>query len=177
MDDVQKTIIKPQNIPARTYRVENSDIIKHTLISLIYVATSKTSQDYAWSSIKILLEDLKENYVFLKYIQIGDIENLENTIDDIIVHTDFNQVNQLELSESIQNLIDLLEKKLGKKAGYFFIREFRDILGEKYNQILKDIGVDLRLIELQKELKGINGSKFKIKDDTTTNIGFIEKKE
>ena len=47
--------------------IANSEVIKHTLISLIIVASSKTSNDYAWAVIKKLLSELKTNYSFLKF--------------------------------------------------------------------------------------------------------------
>jgi len=58
--------------------VPNSDVIKRTLFSLIYVSRSKTTKDYAWTIVKNLLLDLKENYDFLKYIHIKEIKYLKN---------------------------------------------------------------------------------------------------
>ena len=52
------------------YFIENSDIMKHTLASLLNIASSKTSVDYARSSLKNLLIDLEGNYDFLKYVDI-----------------------------------------------------------------------------------------------------------
>lgn len=158
--------------------VNNSDVIKHTLFSLVNVARTKTSEDYAWSIIKTLLKELKENYDFLKYIKIDNLEYLENTIDDITIMSDLDNVNPTHVGSAIQGIINIFKTRMGKKAGYFFIREFRDDLGEEYHSIIKEMGVDLRLIDLQNELYGINNSgNFKIKDDSNINIAFIEKKE
>ena len=153
----------------------NSDIVKKTLISLITVATSKTSDDYAWSSMKTLLKELKLKYGFLKYIKIGELKSLNYTIDDIAVSANLNEVDSKELGRALQDLIDLLKKKLGNKAGYFFLQEFKQILGEQYHSIIKDIGVDLRLIDLQNQLKGLDSDQYKIKDDQGSNIAFIER--
>ena len=155
--------------------VNNSDIVRKTLISLIIVATSKTSDDYAWSSMKTLLKELKSNYEFLKYIKIGEIQTLDYSIDDIVISTDMNMVDSKEIGRALQDLIDLLKKKLGNKAGYFFLQEFKQILGEQYHSIIKDIGVDLRLIDLQNQLKGLDSDQYKIKDDQGSNIAFIER--
>jgi len=156
---------------------DNSDIMKHTLYSLVTVAITKTSDDYAWSTIKKLLNELKNDYDFLKYVQIGELENLDNNIDDINIISHMNTIEKKELGKSIQDLVDLYKKYLGNKAGYFFISEFKENLGERYHSIIKSIGVDLRLIDLQNEIYSIDSKKYKIKDDGSSNIAFVEKDE
>jgi len=156
-------------------RFDNSDIIKKTIFSLITVATPKTSDEYAWSCIKNLLIELRDKYPFLKYIKIGNIENIDYEIDDINVTTEINRVNSSELGRAIQDIIDLLKKRLGNKAGYFFLEEFKHVLGEKYYSIIKNMGVDLRLIELKNKLYGFD-TEYRIKDRSDTNIAFLEKK-
>ena len=66
---------------------------------------------------------------------------------------------------------------MGKKAGYFFLAEFKEVLGEEYHSIIKKMGVDLRLIDLQKEMPGWDTQNYKIKDEFDSNIAFLEKKE
>lgn len=65
----------------------------------------------------------------------------------------------------------------GKKAGYFFIREFKEDLGERYHSFIKNMGVDLRLIELQNEVYGIDSSKYTIKEDSSSNIAYVKKED
>jgi hypothetical protein len=155
--------------------IENSEIIKHTLISLIIVASSKTSNDYAWSIIKKLLGELKSNYTFLNFIEIADISSINYSIEDISISSDFDKLKPKQVGMAIQDLIDLFKKYLGIKAGYFFIDEFKNILGDKYYDLIKKIGVDLRLIELQKELSGLKIKSYKIRETTDSNIAFVEK--
>ena len=156
--------------------VKNSDIIKCTLFSIIYVARSKTSKDYAWSIIRGLLTELKAEYDFLKYIHIADIENLADTMDDITVMPDFNQVEPKKIGKAIQNIVDIFKTRMGKKAGYFFLAEFKEVLGDRYHSIIKKWGVDLRISEIKDDIYGWDSEKYRIKDDEDTNIAFIEKK-
>lgn len=156
-------------------RFNNSDIIKKTIFSLITVATPKTSDEYAWSCVKNLLIELRSSYPFLKYIRIGNIENIDYKIEDINVMMEIDSVTPSELGRAIQDIIDLLKKRLGKKAGYFFLQEFKQVLGEKYHSIIKNMGVDLRLIELKNQLYGFDMD-YQIKDRADTNIAFLEKK-
>ena len=162
---------------SETRRIENSDVLRRTLISLIHVAVPKSSKDYAWSIIKSLLVELKSNYAFLKYVHIDDIESLENTIDDISVLSDMNQVNPRELGRAIQNIVDIFKTRMGKKVACFFISEFRQVLGDEYHSIIKEMGVDLRLIELQHEVFGTSDETYKIKDASDSNIAYLEKEE
>ena len=156
--------------------VQNSDIIKHTLFSLIYVARSKTTKDYAWIIAKNLLIELGENYSFLKYIHIDETKNLRDTIDDISVISDFDNIEPEQIGKAIQAIVDNYITRMGPKAGYFFLTEFKKILGLEYNMIIKKMGVDLRIIDLQKKIPWLDTSQYKIKDKHDSNIAYLEKK-
>jgi len=150
--------------------------MKHTLASLVHVASTKTSEEYARSSVKNLLKELEENYGFLRYIEIKDVKYLEDTYDAITVMSNIDRIDPLAVGRAIQNLVDVLKKHLGKRARYFFMKEFQDDLGEDYRSIIKSMGVDLRLADLQDELGGWDSKQYTIKDDADVNIAFIEKK-
>lgn len=166
---------KNQILDKNAKDVKNSDVFKHTIMSLIRVARSKTSDDYAWSSIKKLLSELKKKYKFLSFIKIPEISYLNYNMSDITINENIEQIDPLEVGQAIQDIIDLLKKYLGKKAGYFFIQEFKSILGEKYHSVICKMGVDLRLVELQNEFSGLDTRGFKIKDSGSSNIAFVEK--
>lgn len=174
MQDINSTFDKKKN-SEKDISINNSKIVKRTLMSLIYVATTKTSDDYAWSAIKRLLKELKQNYGFLDLIQIKDLKSIRYTIEDIKINTNFDNIEPNELGKAIQDIIDLLKENLGSKAGYFFIQEFKNILGEEYYNNLKKIGVDLRLVDLKKELHGFSKDEYKIKDEKNSNIAFLKK--
>jgi len=155
-------------------KVDCSDVIKHILVSLVDVASSKTSTAYARTTLKILLRKLERDYDILRYIMIED--EIENNMDAISVMTDVDSIDSQNVGRTIQDIIDLYKKELGEKAGYFFIREFRYVLGDEYLSIIKHMGVDLRLSELKDELYGWEIDKYKIKDHKDANIAYLEKK-
>jgi len=157
--------------------VPNSDVMKHTLFSLISVARSKTSIDYAYTMAKNILIELKENFSFLGYIRINNIKNLCDSIDDISIISDFDNIDSKHIGEAIQSIVDLYKNRLGNKAGYFFLTEFKKVLGKEYYSIIKKMGVDLRLIDLQREIAGIDTDDYKIRDKIDSNIAFLEKRE
>jgi hypothetical protein len=158
-------------------KVENSDIIKHVLSSLVDVTSTKTSKEHAWLTVKTLIKTLQEEHNFLKHIKIEDKKNLDSNLDAINVVNDINSIESIKIGYAIQNIIDVLKKYLGEKAGYNFTQEFRDDLGEYYCLIIKKMGVDLRLVEMQDEIYGWETKNYKIKDDSNVNIAFVEKKQ
>jgi len=164
----------------------NSDVIEHVLTSLVNVTSTKTSKAHALLTVRALLKKLENNYSFLKYINITGIDSvLEQSIDDncedvlscMTISKNIDAIDPQEIGGSIQNIVDTLKNYLGKKAGYYFIREFRDVLGDEYHSIIKNMGVDLRLIDLQNELYNLDSTQYKLKDDDTVNIAYLEKKE
>jgi hypothetical protein len=173
-EKIEKQSIKKHN---NEIKIDNSEILKHTLFSLIHVASLKTSDDYAWASVKKLIRELKVNHASLNYVKIGNISYLNYTIEDIKISPELNDIDPKELGKAIQNIVDLVKKYLGEKAGYFFIQEFREILGDTYHSIIKKIGVDLRLVQLQDQYSCFESGKYKIKDDKNSNIAFVEKTE
>lgn len=157
-------------------KIKNSDVVRQTLFSLVCVASPKTSDDYAWAIVKRLVGELNSSYDFLKYVKITDLENIQNTINDINISSDINSVDPSEVGMAIQEMVDFFKMRMGAKAGYTFIKEFKDSLGDEYHTKIKKMGVDLRLIDLQNELSGIDSSSYKIRDHNSSNIAFIEKK-
>jgi len=157
--------------------ITNSEIIKKILFTLIYVAKSKTSKDYAWGMVKNLLIDMGKDYDFLQYIQIGELNNITDKIDDISVLLDFDSVEPTRIGIAIQKIIDLFKKRLGRRAGYFFLSEFKEVLGERYYSLIKKMGVDLRLIDLHNEIYGYDEDSYNIRDKYNSNIAYLEKRK
>jgi hypothetical protein len=177
MGNEEKIGKQPINKHDSEIKIDNSEILKHTLFSLVHVSSLKTSDDYAWAAVKKLIRELKNKYLFLNYIQIGNISYLNYTIEDIKISPEINDIDPKELGKAIQDIVDLVKKYLGEKAGHFFIQEFREILGDTYHSIIKKMGVDLRLVELQDQYSCFEPGKYKIKDDKNSNIAFVEKAE
>ena len=160
----------------RIQSFENSDIVRQTLVSLINVASSKTSKAYARTTLKLLLDKLEKKYVVVKFIKIKDAEKIKNNEDAITVMAKANTIEPNEIGRTIQSLVDIYKRELGKKAGYFFIKEFQAELGDDYHSVIKKMGVDLRLVELQEEVYGWDTEHLQIKENVNSNIAFVEKK-
>ena len=134
-------------------KIKNSDIIKRTLISLVNVASSKTSEEYAWSSVKKLLKESEEKYIFLKYVHMTDIECLKNATYDITVMSDINNIESGKIGSALSDIIKMMNSELGKDAGHFFVKEVKENLEEDFNENFEDMGLDLGLIQLEHEVR------------------------
>lgn len=167
-------MIKTKNQEEKNF--DNSSIIKHSLYSLIYVATTKTSDEYAWTTMKEILFELTKKYDFLENVKIKNNEDINYKIDDIKISDNINKIQASKIGDALQDFIDILKERLGSRAGYFFLQEFKQILGEEYHDLIKSMGVDLRLISLKQELKDLESGEYHIKDDRNSNIAYIKKK-
>jgi len=136
---------------------------------------------------KVLLKKLANEHGFLKNIDIVDkkfiagyqpgFEPMNNDPFIIDFLLDIDDVNPKEVGSAIQSLADTLKKNLGEKAGYYFLREFQDNLGEYYCSMIRSMGVDFRLVDLQDDVFGLESKNYTIKEDGKTNIAFIKKIE
>jgi len=54
--------------------------------------------------------------------------------------------------EAINKIVTTMHHSLGKHAGFFFIKELQKRLGDDYISYIKDMGVDLSLLQLESEV-------------------------
>jgi hypothetical protein len=131
---------------------EKSDVMKNVLKTLISISSRKTDLPYAIMTMEDLMKRLETRYTFLKHIQINDSLYNENTTDFISVMSDINTVPPVEMGNALHAIIDSLNRSLGDKAGHFFIKEIRSTLNDEYLSVIKTMGVDLGLMQLEDEV-------------------------
>ncbi len=131
---------------------EKSDIIKSVLKTLISISSRKTDFPYAVMTMDDLIKRLEARYIFLKHVQINDDVYKEETTDVISVMSDINNVSPAELGQAIHAIIESVSRSLGENAGHFFIKEIRNTLSDDYLSVMRDMGVDLGLMQLESEI-------------------------
>jgi hypothetical protein len=131
---------------------ERSDIIKGVLKILISISSRKTDLPYAIMTMEDLIKQLEGRYAFLKHIQINDEVYSEESGDVISVISDINKVPPTELGKALYTIINSMNRSLGENAGHFFIKEIRNTLSDDYLTVMKDMGVDLGLMQLESEI-------------------------
>lgn len=131
---------------------EKSDLMKNVLKTLISISSRKTDLPYAILTIEDLIKRLETRFTFLKHIQINDDVYSETASDVISVMSDINRVPPTELGKALHSIIDSMNRSLGENAGHFFIKEIRNTLSDDTLKLMKDMGVDLGLMQLESEI-------------------------
>jgi len=129
-------------------QIENKDILGCLLRSTIDVIGRRTSESYANIFISKALKELSEKYNFLRFIEIKGTKYSE-TIERVNIESDVNNVENKEIGKATNDLMIIITKSMGKSAGYYFIREIKETLPFDYEIAIKQLGVDLDLLQLQ----------------------------
>lgn len=131
--------------------VENSDVIRHVLQTLINISSRKTNAGHTIYVMDSLMKKLGKKYDFLKHVEIIDTRYTE-MYDPVTVMTDVDFVKSHEIGEAIYDIIMTMNKDLGKDAGHFFIKEVRNNIEDLYHSTIEGMGVDLSLMQLEYEV-------------------------
>ncbi len=132
--------------------VENSKIVKKVLTTLLNISGRKTSREHAVMIMGSLLKQLEPRYDFLKNVEVKDTRFIEDE-ESVNVISDLNSVSGNEVGKAINDIISMMNNSLGKNAGYFFFKEISKGIDDEYQTTMKDMGVDLGLMQLQREVE------------------------
>jgi len=133
-------------------KLENSDVVKEVLTKMINISGRKTNKGHAVYVMDSSLKKLLKKYDFLKHIEVKDTRFLED-IDPIDVMKEIDSIPPNEVGKAINEVITTMDKSLGKDAGYFFIKELSRNIHDDYQTTIKDMGIDLSLMQLEREIK------------------------
>ncbi|MCK4365101.1 MAG: hypothetical protein KAW45_03540 [Thermoplasmatales archaeon] len=132
--------------------IQNSDLIKQTIKTLLVITSRRASESVSILLMDTILKTLIGRYNFLKYVKIKSTVGYgEITADAITVDPDVNSVDPSAVGRVIETIIRVICVDLREKAGLFFIKEFKNRVGGNYVSELREIGVDLDLIQLERD--------------------------
>ena len=152
-------------------QLENKDILGYILRSTINVIGRRTSESYANIFISKALKELSEKYRFFKFIEIKGTQYSE-TVETVTIDSNVNNIETKEIGKATNDLMIVITKTMGKSAGYYFIREIKEKLPFDYELAIKQIGVDLDLIQLQFVTETKEKFKFKIENFDILSYSF-----
>jgi len=152
-------------------QIDNKDILGCILKSTLNVIGRRTSESYANVFISKTLRELTEKYSFLQFIEIKGNQYNE-TVEAVNIDSDVNNVEIKEIGKATNDLMIAITKTMGKNAGYYFIREIKETLPFDYELAIKEIGVDLDLIQLQFVTETKEKFKFKIENFDVLSYSF-----
>lgn len=129
-------------------RIENEYLIGRMFRSVIDVVSRRTSGGYATVIIGNIIKELEKNYDFLKYVEIKSTQYAE-AVDVVDIKADLSDVDIKVTIRALKDFIHMLIAVMGKQAGYFLIREIKEGLPYEYERTIKDLGIDLEMMQLQ----------------------------
>jgi hypothetical protein len=128
--------------------VKNSDVLSSILRALYSVASRRTTQSFAATVVGAIIKTLEQNYPFLRYVLIENLEN--NTSNEIIsISPDIDTVNPAEVGKAIEAIIRIVYMDLVGKTGLFFMKELKEQAGEQIITEMKNFGVDLAILQTE----------------------------
>ena len=132
--------------------IQNSDLIKQVIKTLLIITGRRASESVSILLINTILKTLTGRYNFLKNVKIKtELGYGEITADSISVDSEINSVDSSTMGKVIETIIRVISMDLKEKAGLFFIKEIKNRLGENYVSEIRRCGVDLDLIQLERD--------------------------
>jgi len=138
---VDFNVIKSKQVP----------VVKHVLKSLVDVLSVSSSQYYAIMSVNNIIKKYENTFTYFKTVRI-DPDKYNNGFDAIIVSDEIDNASSAELGRGIQRIIQKISDTLGNDAGEHFVKRFKDNLGKAYVLRIEELGVNLHMIELKRNL-------------------------
>ena len=127
-------------------KVTNDKIFKKVIKSIYEVAGRRTSKKLSVAILNIIVRALEEKFDFLKYVSL----NIGNDSKNIVyVASDINYVDPIRVGRAIETIIQVVYMDLKENAGLYFIKELIKSAGKDVITALKNVGVDLELLEIQ----------------------------
>jgi len=128
--------------------VKNSEVIGSILRALYAVASRRTTQSFATTVIGAIIKTLEQNYEFLRYVH---IENLEYGNTDVIINisAEIDSVEPSKIGTAVEAIIRIVYMDLVGKTGLFFMKELKELAGEQIITELRNYGVDLALLQTE----------------------------
>lgn len=137
--------------------LDKSDLIENVLKNLITISGRKTSKGHAIYTVDSVMEKLKTKYEFLRHIKINDNRFVEDE-EPVAVLKEINSIDENIMGKALNEIISNTHFFLGNNAGHFFIKELQRNIGGDYISVMKEMGVDLSLMQLEREIKDLGKS-------------------
>jgi hypothetical protein len=127
-------------------KLRNSELLEGILKALYTTAGRRTTQSFAIAVLGAITKTLEQRYDFLKNV----IFHTEGRFEDVVViDSKVNSANPVIIAKAIETIVQVLYMDLKEKAGLYFIKELMRNAGDNVISNLRDIGVDLELLQLQ----------------------------
>ena len=127
-------------------KLQNSDLLKSIIKAIYITASRRTAPSFAIAVIGAITKTLEQRFKFLKNVE---FKEEGGAVDFVTIDNRVNSIEPFIVAKAIENIVQIVYLDLREKAGFFFIKELMRNAGENVISNLKDIGVDLELIQIQ----------------------------
>ena len=133
------------------YKIKHSEILKYIITILYDVLKKDQGRNYAFSIINEMIVRLSIKHHVLNNIKINDIKSIQ-TIDIVTINDAVNNEESSIVGAGIQKIIQEIYNQLNEKGGFDFIEKLKEQISTDYNYKLREMGVDLNVIRLPKDV-------------------------
>jgi hypothetical protein len=127
-------------------KLKNSELLEGILKALYITAGRRTTQSFAIAVLGAITKTLEHRYDFLKNVFFPTEGRSE---DVVMIDSKVDSVEPVIVAKSIEIIVQIVYMDLKEKAGLYFIKELMRNAGDNVISNLRDIGVDLELLQLQ----------------------------
>ena len=144
-------------------QLESEKLIKRLIRTVTDVISGRTSESYAAMIMNNVFRKLYEKYDFLRYIEIKNPQ-ISETFDVINIKSDLDYIKLEDIGKVTEDIINEITGALGRNGGYFFIKEIKEELPSDHEQVLKKLGVDLDIMQLEYITQRTDKSEYRIEN-------------
>jgi hypothetical protein len=132
-------------------QIKNIEILSYSLRIISDILDRELGKNKSYSIISELVERLNTNFEVFKYVTINDIRAIQG-VNLISIEPEVNSMDPKDVGTALQKLIQELHNYFGEKTEYSFITRFKNYFNNDYLFKLEEMGVNLDIIELKKEI-------------------------
>jgi len=132
-------------------RISNSEILNYSLRILMDILDKDIGKNASYEMVSELVERLNINYDVLKYATVNDVRVIQGA-SSVYVAPEVNSVDSKKVGIAIQKIIQEIYNSLSDTGRYSFISKFKNYYNSDYLFKLEEIGVNLDIIQLKKDL-------------------------
>lgn len=143
--------LREMDVDLSVIKLRQELLVKQVLKSLIDILSDSSTPSYAVMLVNNTLKNFQVKFDFFKNIQIDSLR-FSQGVDGIDISANIDSVRPSELGRGLQRVIEQISMALGEDAGKYFVDKFKRRMGRAYLLRMEEIGVNLHMIELRRNL-------------------------
>jgi hypothetical protein len=149
------TKLKEMGITIVSQGIDYNALFNHIIKVIIEIISRTSSENNAITVVNSVLRTLDTKFEFIKNIQVEAAKD-QGEESHVVIGSNLDTISETDARRSIQNFLEGITEAGGEKINQGFIQEFKDSLDKKYFVKLEEMGVNLHMIELHKEMSTKN---------------------